>query len=220
MAVDLVQIKAKGPQLGGHIAQGHDLVVAAVDLQAVVVHDHGQVVQLIVGSGHEGLPDLALLTLTVAQQRKHLGVLALHLGAQRHTHGNRAALTQGAGGGVHTGDLLAVRVALQDAVQLPEVLELIAADKAQLCQNRVVTGGSVALAEHKTVTVRPVRIFGVDTHMVIEYAGHQLHRGQGAAGMTAAGVGGHVDDVPAHLTAHAGQFCFIHGKPPFHVLLT
>ena len=33
-------------------------------------------------------------------------------------------------------------------------------------------------------------------------------------------VGVHVDDVTAHLTAHAGQFCFIHGKPPFHVLLT
>ena len=108
----------------------------------------------------------------------------------------------------------------EDAVQLAEILEFVAADEAQLRQNRVIAGGGMSLAEHEPVTIRPAGVFGVDAHVVVEYAGHQLHGGQRAAGMTAAGVGGHVDDVPAHLAAHAGQFCFIHGKPPFHVLLT
>ena len=169
---------------------------------------------------HQCLPDLPLLALTVAQQGKHLGVLALHLGAQGHAYGDGAALTQRAGGGVHAGHLLAVGMTLQDAVQLAEILEFVAADEAQLRQNRVIAGGGMSLAEHEPVTIRPAGVFGVDAHVVVEYAGHQLHGGQRAAGMTAAGVGGHVDDVPAHLAAHAGQFCFIHGKPPFHVLLT
>lgn len=75
MTVDLIEIKAEGAELGGQVAQTHDLVVAAIDLQAVVVDDDSQVVQLIVVGRHEGLPDLALLTLAVAQNGIDLGVL-------------------------------------------------------------------------------------------------------------------------------------------------
>ena len=111
-------------------------------------------------------------------------------------------------------------MALQDAVELPEILKFVTADKAQLRQNSVIAGGGVALAQHKAVTVFHVGLCGVNAHVVVEHAGHQLHRRQRAAGVAASGVGRHIDDVPAHLTTHAGQFCFVHGRPPFHILLT
>ena len=101
-------------------------------------------------------------------------------------------------------------MALQDAVELAEVGEFVAADKAQLRQDRVIAGGGVALAQHEAVAVGVLGILGINAHVVVEYAGHQLHHGQGAAGMAAARVGDHGDDVTAHLLAYAGKFCRIH----------
>ena len=94
--------------------------------------------------------------------------------------------------------------------ELPEVGKLVPADEAQLRQHRIVAGGGVTLAQHKAVTVGIFGILGIDAHVVVEYAGHQFHHGQGAAGMAAACVGDHGDDVTAHLLTYAGKFCRIH----------
>ena len=218
MAVDLVQIKAESLYLGGQVAQGHDLVVAAVDLQAVVVDDDRQIVQLVVSGGHKCLPNLPLLALAVTQQGKDLRVLAQLFGAQSHAHSDGAALAQGAGGGIHAGNLLAVRMSLQDAVELAEVGVFAAVNKAQAGQNRVVAGGTVALAEHKAVPPIPLGILGIQPHVVIKNAGHKLHGRQGTTGMPTAGIGRHSDDVAAHLPADFGKFSRIHEKPPIQYI--
>lgn len=113
------------------------------------------------------------------------------------------------------GHLLAVGMALQDAVQLPEVLELIAAEKALFRQHAVVAGGRMALAQHEAVAVLRLGILGIDTHMVVKHADHQLHRREGAAGVAGTGICRHVDNIPTYLTAYAGELCCIHGGPPF-----
>ena len=133
------------------------------------------------------------------------------LGTQCHTNSDGAALSQRAGGGVHARNLFTIGMPLQDTVELAEVGELVPADEATLRQHRIIAGGGMALAENEAITVGVLGIFGVDTHLSEEQGGHQLCGGQGAAGVAAAGVGRHVDDVPAHLFANAGKFCRIHG---------
>ena len=171
------------------------------------------------GGRHQRLPDLALLTLAVAEDGIDVDILLLHLRAERHAHRDGAALTERAGGRVHAGDLLAVGVALQDAVQLTEILELIAADEAALGQHRVVARGRVALAQHEAVALRHLGVLRINAHVVKKHAHHQLHRREGTTGMAAACIGGHVDDISADGFAYAGKFCRIHGKPPYYKLL-
>ena len=136
------------------------------------------------------------------------------LGAQRHADGDGHALTERTRGGVDAGDLLGVGVALQDGVQLAEVFILVAGDKALSGEHRVVAGSRMTLGEHEAVAVGIVRVLRVNAHVIEEDAGHQLHSGQRAAGVAAAGVGGHRDDVAPHLPADGGKLLCIHGNPP------
>ena len=61
-----------------------------------------------------------------------------------------------------------------------------------------------------------IREIGV-LHVIEKQASHQIRCGQGTAGVAAAGIGGHVDNVPPDLLAHAGKLCRIHEKPPYKV---
>ena len=69
--VDGAHVPAEGRELGAQVARIAHLARAAVDLQAVAVHDGGQVVQTAMGSEHGRLPHLAFLALAVAQKREH-----------------------------------------------------------------------------------------------------------------------------------------------------
>ena len=60
-------MELKGAELVGERHGVVDLLDGAVDLQAVVVDDHAEVIELLVAGKHGGLPDLALLALAVAQ---------------------------------------------------------------------------------------------------------------------------------------------------------
>ena len=206
-----MEVEAEGAELRGQVAETHDLVVAAVDLQAVPVDEDGEVIQVIVGGGHEGLPDLALLQLAVAAEDEDTGVLAQELGAQRHAVGDGDALAQGAGGGVHAGELLGVGMALEPGVELTEGHELLPGEEALLRQHAVVAGGDMALGEDEAVPVLPVGVGGVHPHGVIESAHGELHCGERAAGMPAGRRRGHLNDVPAHLAANGLEFLRCHG---------
>ena len=94
----------------------------------------------------------------------------------------------------------------------------IPADEAHLRQDRIVAGGRVALAQHETVPIGVVRVLGIHMHVVEKQASHQVCRRQGTTGVAAAGVGGHVDDIPPDLLAHAGKLCRIHEKPPYKII--
>ena len=88
--------------------------------------------------------------------------------------------------------------------------------EAQLRQYAVIAGGGVALAEDEPVPIRVLGIFGIDPHLGTENGAHELHGGQGAAGVAAAGGGGELDDIAAYLGAERFQLCCVHGDtPPF-----
>ena len=99
-------------------------------------------------------------------------------------------------------------------MELTEVRVFVAGDEALGGKHRIIARRRVALGEHKAVAVGIVRIAGIDAHVVEENAGHQLDGRKGAAGMAAAGIGRHRDDVAAHLTADLGKLLRVHGRPP------
>ena len=167
------------------------------------------------GGRHQSLQDLAFLAFTIAQNSVNIHIFLLQLGTQRHTNGDGATLTQRTGGCVNTGNLLAVGMTLQDAVELAEVFKLRRVDEAALSQNGIVAGSTMALAQHKTVTVGVLGVLGVNAHVVEKETGHQFGDGQGAAGMTAVGIGRHVNDMAAHLFTNLGKLCCCHEKPPY-----
>ncbi len=57
VAVDMENLKTEGGKLRADIANVHNVSIGAVDLQAIVVDDGGEIVQPIMGSGHGGIPN-------------------------------------------------------------------------------------------------------------------------------------------------------------------
>ena len=90
-------------------------------------------------------------------------------------------------------------MALQDAVELAELVELFPAEEAALAQGAVKSGGGMSLGEHKPVAVRILVVLGVDVHHVEIERHHRFRAGQRSARMARAGGGGHDDDVSPHL---------------------
>ena len=82
----LHHVELKGAELVGERHGVVDLLDGTVDLQAVVVDDHTEVIELLVAGKHGGLPDLALLALAIAQQGVRAISIAPVLGGNGHAH--------------------------------------------------------------------------------------------------------------------------------------
>src|SRR5688572_29032766 len=88
VAVDLDDVPAEAAPALGRLTEGHDLFGGSVDLQAVAVEDGAEVVELVMGGGHRGLPDLALLRLAVSEDA--VGAVVAVVQAGRKGHADRA----------------------------------------------------------------------------------------------------------------------------------
>ena len=73
VAVHLQGVPAEGLPFRGQGLEAHDFSGAAVDLQAVAVHDGREVVQAVVGRAHGRFPDLPLLALAVPHAARRCG---------------------------------------------------------------------------------------------------------------------------------------------------
>ena len=85
----------------------------AVLLQAVLIHDGGQVAEAVAGGDLDGLPDHPLLALAVAEHHEGTEALAAQSCPERNPDAHRQALPQRSGGCVETGQAGHVRVALK-----------------------------------------------------------------------------------------------------------
>ena len=106
-----VGLEAEGAPLVGEGLQRQDLGDVAVGLLFVVVHDHRQVRELVLGGGKGAFPDRALVAFAVAQDHVDAVVPAVHARGQRHADADGQAVAQGAGGSLHAGDLVVLGVA-------------------------------------------------------------------------------------------------------------
>jgi hypothetical protein len=165
VAVDLQGVPAKGGELLRHRLDAHDLRDAAFELQIVLI-DHGaEVGGLVVRGAHRRLPDLPLLDLAVTEDGIDAGRLLLVPQRQRHAVGDRQALSQGAGGGLDARATAGVGVALQDAADLAQPVEIALGDIAAVLEDRVERRRGVPLGQYQAVAARPVRLHRVVSHL-------------------------------------------------------
>ena len=162
---------------------GQDIVGGAVQLIAVVVDEVNDVVQL-VGIGEvETLPDLALVSLTVADDAEYVVITAVDLVAQGGAGGGGHALAQGAGGQIHAGSQLPVSVAGELGAGLVQGVGLLQGIEAHQAEGGVSHGAGVTLGQDQPVTVLPAGILGIEFHDLSIQDGHQVGQIHGAAHM-------------------------------------
>ena len=166
---------------------GEPAVGVAVDADVVVVPERHQLVQAPGAGQRRGLVRDAFHQAAVAQEHPGMVVDDLELRAvealrqqllrQRHAHGIGQALAQRAGGGFDTGRVAELRVAGGLAVQLPEALELLDRQVvAAQVQQRVDQHRAVAVGQHETVAVEPLRVVrAVAQEVVPEHLGDVGH---------------------------------------------
>ena len=184
MAVADLDVPAKRAPLGALVAEGHDVVAEAVDLEAVIVHDDLEVAELVLCRAHRRLPDLAGLTFAVAEDAVGAVFRVVCAGRQRHADRHGHALTQRAGQSVDARRQLSITVLGQHAVVLVEHTQLVFSVVAEVRQNDVLRRAGVALGDHEAVAIRVLRIFCIylQKAVVIERR-HDLQHRQRAARM-------------------------------------
>ena len=156
--VDGAHVPAEGRELGAQVARIAHLARAAVDLQAVAVHDGGQVVQTAMGSEHGRLPHLTFLALAVAQKREHGAAVPVERQAGGAAGGDGEPLPQRPGGHFHAGQLVGVGMALQARAQLAQGRKLFAREVACLCERCVESRRRMAFRQEEPVAAGLLRV--------------------------------------------------------------
>ena len=103
VAIHLAHRPAERPHLVGQRLQPDRPLRGVPLLQAVAIHDPGQVVQPEVRRGHRRLPVAALLELAVAGEDEGAPSRIIHLRAQRRAHRHRQPVTERAGARLDAG---------------------------------------------------------------------------------------------------------------------
>ena len=101
---------------------GHNVLDAAIDLQAVIVHEDAQVVQIIMRSKHSSFPNLTFLNLAIAQNSVDTIVCTGQFCCLCHTACSRNALSQRTGGHIYTWNFLHIRMSLQAGADFTQTL--------------------------------------------------------------------------------------------------
>ena len=188
----------------------HDVLHEAVQLDAVVVHDGHQVVHLVERADHGRFPDLAFLNLAVAQHHEGARRAAVQPRRQRHAEAERQALAQRTGGGFQAGDEAHVGMALEDAAELAQRVQLVLRriGVAALRHHAVEHRRRMALGEDEAVAVRPLRVRRIDPHVIEVQFDHDFDRRKRSTGMPRFGGGDHLDDVAPYTLGYVLQFSY------------
>ncbi len=146
------------------------------------------------GGEHSGLPDLALLDFTVAQDGVDTVVLILELGAESHADGGGDSLSEGTSAHVHAGCHTHARVTLQAGVRFAERRDFLQREEPLERQGAVERRSCMALGEDETVPILPVRILRIHMHFMGVEIGHDIGNGEGPARVAGLGVIGSLYD--------------------------
>ena len=184
MSVYLKALKSECFEFLNNIAQSHNLIVASVDLKAIVVQHEGQVVQLVMRSCHSCLPNQSLLALAIAQNGVYMVLCASMLCCQSQTHSQGSALSKGTGIHINAGSLIAVRMSLKMTVNLTKICQIFLGEVSQVSQDGVQSGAGMAFAQNETITVRIFGILGIYLHYLIIKSHQHLYAGQRPARMS------------------------------------
>ena len=200
----------EGAELVGERHGVVDLLDGAVDLQAVVVDDHAEVIELLVAGKHGGLPDLALLALAVAQQGVGAIVIAPVLGGNGHAHGGGDALAERTGGHVDARGVVHVGMALQVAADMAQRLEILLGEESALGEHGVQTRRAVTLGKHEAIAVGLAGIGRVDVHFLKVQIGHDVGSAERTARMAGLGSVHAGDDALPYLVGNLFELFVAH----------
>ena len=90
------------------------------------------------------------------------------------------------GGGVNADDLVRIEVDAHLRVRVVEGLELLGIVPAEIDEHGSVSYTRVTLTEDKTVSVLPLGVLDVESHVLVIENGKHIHDAHAAADMTAA----------------------------------
>ena len=139
--------------------------------------------------------------------------LARDLAGQRHADGNGDALAQRAGRHIDAGDVFHFHMAGHMAVDAAEHLQLLDREEAAQRQHRIHGGRAVALGHDEAVTLRVMRVLGIDVHLGKVQIRQHVHAAHRAARMAGFCEIRHLHDVGPQL------LCFFLLQCKFHFLI-
>ena len=187
MAVNFQHVPVKSLKFFIQRLGGHHIGGAPVDLEAVHIHEHTEIIQMPFGGGHGGFPDLPLGQLSIAAEGVAAVALAPKPGGQRHAYGSAQPLAQGTGGHIHPRHMVHIRMPGIMALDGTEKFHIFHGEEAPQCQNGVQSGRTMPLGEHKAITPGPFGLGRSHMHLVKIKSGEHIHTGEGAAGMAGSG---------------------------------
>ena len=206
MAVELEHVPAEGSPLVGQRLQFHDVLHETVELDAVVVHDGADVIDLVEGAEHGGFPDLAFLDFAVAQHHIDAGRAAVHPQREAHAQREGEAVAERTGGGLEHGEEAHVRVALVDGAELAQGVQLVFGAVARFGQRGVEHRRGMALGKDEAVAVGPLGVGRIVPHGIEIERSDDIGGGERAARMAGARGSRHLNDVPPHAPGDRLQF--------------
>ncbi|CDC60952.1 unknown [Clostridium sp. CAG:448] len=118
------------------------------------------------GSKHACLPNLSFFALAVADDGIGTVILPRHFCGNCHAAGGGNTLSERACGHIHAGDMLHIRVSLQDGVRLPQCFQHFYREIPAQCQRRIKPGCGVPFGQHQPVAIRILRFFRIDPHFL------------------------------------------------------
>src|SRR3990172_11762908 len=146
MAVNLQGMPFKGPPFIGKRLQVLYLLHPSILLELVIIHDDGEIIQPVVSCIESRFPDLSLIALPISGEDIDTKIFPIQLGGQGHADPDRNPLSQRPSGGLDTAQAMALGVALERAVELPEGHELLNGEVARTGQRRIKPRGPMPLA--------------------------------------------------------------------------
>ena len=175
-----------------------------------MVDDHAEVVELLVAGKHGGLPDLAFLALTIAQQGVRAVSIAPVLSGNGHAHGGGNALAERASGHVDARGVVHVRVTLQVAANMAQRLEVLLGEEPALGEHGVQARSAMTLGKHKAVAIGLAGIGRVDVHFLKVQIGHDVGSAERTARMAGLGSVHSGDDALPYLVGNLFELFVAH----------
>src|SRR3989344_5908951 len=193
VAVYLEHMPVEGAILIGERLERHNVFDHAVYLNIVTVHHRREVRELIFTCEHRRLPRASLLLFSIAHKAVHAIIFSVHAERIRHASALAEPLAQGAGGRLHARETQSLRVPLQTAPELAQRHTFFDREIAGVRHRRVAHWHDMAVAEHESVALVGIRVFGVVPKNMKIKCGEDVGHVEGASRVPAPGGDQHLN---------------------------
>ena len=173
----------------------------SINLQAIIVYDCQQVVQMIMRCKHRCFPDLTFFNFAIAQNGINLISSVVQLASQSHTTGNGNALSERTAGHINARCMNA-RVTLQHCTDVPQRLQFFLWEETTLCQCCIQCRCTVSLRKYQPIPICHFRLFRINVHFCKIKIRQQVADGKRTARMSGLCTISAFNDTHPHFTSN------------------